>query len=230
MGPRTERAVQRRPHMFAVLSSMAPGVVYYNQVRIPPLPSGDWLRLRDGLSLLEEQTDATTRSGDLASVGGTVWPAAASLCAWLREHAADVAGASVLELGSGTGACGLYAAALGARRVVLTDGREGLRPLQEDNIRRNAPLMRAGTLVTSETLSSFWEWSVLVQDSIGCLAGSWGAVANSRRMAPPCVILQRRTPPRLLSRRWRRGGRIPGRRVARLDDPSGFMVLWCIKP
>ena len=152
MGPPSARC-SAGPIMFAVLSSMAPGVVYYNQVRIPPLPSGDWLRLRDGLSLLEEQTDATTRTGDLASVGGTVWPAAASLCAWLREHAVDVAGASVLELGSGTGACGLYAAALGATRVVLTDGREGLRPLQEDNIRRNAPLMRAGTLVTSETLA-----------------------------------------------------------------------------
>ena len=125
------------------LSTSVAGVVYFNQVNIPPLPSGDWLRLRDGPSLLEELHDTTqelhdtTRTGDLASVGGTVWPAAATLCTWMRAHAEDVKGASVLELGSGTGACGLYAAALGASRVVLTDGREGLKALQDDNFRRN---------------------------------------------------------------------------------------------
>ena len=133
-------------HMFACamfLSTSVAGVVYFNQVNIPPLPSGDWLRLRDGPSLLEELHDTTqelhdtTRTGDLASVGGTVWPAAATLCTWMRAHAEDVKGASVLELGSGTGACGLYAAALGASRVVLTDGREGLKALQDDNFRRN---------------------------------------------------------------------------------------------
>ena len=125
--------------MFACVflsSTSVAGVVYFNQVNIPPLPSGDWLRLRDGPSLLEELHD-TTRTGDLASVGGTVWPAAATLCTWMRAHAEDVKGASVLELGSGTGACGLYAAALGASRVVLTDGREGLKALQDDNFRRN---------------------------------------------------------------------------------------------
>jgi hypothetical protein len=105
------------------------------------------------------------------------WPRLSQLGFHVGKHADDVAGASVLELGSGTGACGLYAAALGASRVVLTDGREGLLPLQDDrgpntypealaltptstptpiplqddNIRRNAPLMRAGTRVTSET-------------------------------------------------------------------------------
>ena len=62
------------------------------------------------------------------------------------KHADDVAGASVLELGSGTGACGLYAAALGASRVVLTDGREGLRPLQDDRSPSPYPEARALTL------------------------------------------------------------------------------------
>ena len=76
--------------MFAAMSAAASAVVYFNQVNIPPLPSGDWLRLRDGPSLLEEQTDSTRTGGrpdvDLASVGGTVWPAAATLCTWLRAH------------------------------------------------------------------------------------------------------------------------------------------------
>lgn len=59
----------------------------------------------------------------------------------------------MLELGSGTGACGLYAASLGSARVLLTDGREGLLPLQQHNIDCNAPLLqRSGAQIDTMTL------------------------------------------------------------------------------
>ena len=50
------------------------------------------------------------------------------------------AGREVLEVGAGTGACGLYAAALGASRVVLTEGGDESPPLLSllaENARRN---------------------------------------------------------------------------------------------
>eukprot|EP00966_Prymnesium_polylepis_P111488 2578921-Prymnesium_polylepis.1 len=123
-------------------------------VGLPPLPSGERLRLREGLSVIEEQSggvlttiDDTAFEGaaaDLLSVGGTVWPCAAALCRWLLEDDV-VRDARVLELGSGTGCCGLFAASLGAARVVLTDGRAGLVDLAADNARRNEALRPAGT-------------------------------------------------------------------------------------
>ena len=69
------------------------------------------------------------------------------LCRWQRRHADELRGARVLELGCGTGAVGLYAAALGARRVVLTDGGpDALLELARANAAaaRDAALWRAG--------------------------------------------------------------------------------------
>ena len=72
--------------------------------------------------------------------GGKVWSSAAVLTRWLGANAPALGleGASVLELGSGTGAVGLAAAAMGATRVVLTDGgSESLLKLAKDNAARN---------------------------------------------------------------------------------------------
>ena len=85
---------------------------------LPPLPSGAHV------ALLSAPADGDQRTG------GRVWHCAPVLCRWMREAAAALSGAAVLELGSGTGACGLYAAGAFASRVVLTDGDERLRALQ----------------------------------------------------------------------------------------------------
>ena len=50
---------------------------------------------------------------------------------------ASLRGARVLELGCGTGACGLYAAPCGATEVLLTDGSETLQPLIDTNVASN---------------------------------------------------------------------------------------------
>ena len=72
--------------------------------------------------------------------GGKVWSSSAVLTRWIEANAnsLNLDGASVLELGSGTGAVGLAAAAMGAARVVLTDGgSESLLKLAKDNAARN---------------------------------------------------------------------------------------------
>ena len=76
-------------------------------------------------------------------LGGSVWDAALTLCLLLPHpvvagllHTGGWSSATVCELGSGTGVCGLTAAALGASCVVLSDLPAFL-PLLQLNIERN---------------------------------------------------------------------------------------------
>jgi len=127
-------------------------------IKLPALPSDERLSLLEGLDLvmMASEQDETPLGGlsvggsdggetdealaDYLSVGGSVWPCAEALCRWLLSNSEGVRGSSILELGSGTGACGLYAAGLGASRVTLTDGSEGLLALIDANRERNAHL------------------------------------------------------------------------------------------
>lgn len=94
--------------------------------QLPPLPSGELLRL------------GTLPADGENSTGGRVWHSAPILCEWLADHRQSaVVGHRVLDLGSGTGACGLYAAGLGAKSVVLSDGSESLLELLQCNARAN---------------------------------------------------------------------------------------------
>jgi len=79
---------------------------------MPMLPSGATLAI--GLS-----------SNPVALVGGSVWPMAAALCTHLLKHHRHIfaaPGRSTIEIGSGTGTVGLFAAGLGAR-CILSDQR-----------------------------------------------------------------------------------------------------------
>ena len=128
-------------------------------IELPPLPSGQTLKLvqeaEGGGSSAAEIADASgvwsaedahtwrriaeyveDELADTLSVGGRLWPSAAALCRWMRGEA-SLRGARVLELGCGTGACGLYAAHCGAAEVLLTDGSETLQPLIDANVASN---------------------------------------------------------------------------------------------
>ena len=72
--------------------------------------------------------------------GAVVWDAALVLAKYLETVRDTISGKSVAELGSGTGAVGLAAAALGAGRVVLTDQQETVRFL-EHNLNLNLELV-----------------------------------------------------------------------------------------
>jgi predicted nicotinamide N-methyase len=60
--------------------------------------------------------------GGEAETSGCLWPACPALAAWLQAHAAELAGASVLELGAGTGLASLtLACCADVKTVVATD-------------------------------------------------------------------------------------------------------------
>ena len=93
------------------------------------------LELPDGRRLVMH-----TLSHEIAGTGGVVWQSARALCRWQSSVAHTLRSARILELGSGTGICGLHAAALGASRVLLTDGVEALLDLARTNADRNRAL------------------------------------------------------------------------------------------
>ena len=56
-----------------------------------------------------------------ATFGGHTWHAAPVLSSYLQTHSSLIEGRDVIELGCGTGVCGIVACKLGARRVLVTD-------------------------------------------------------------------------------------------------------------
>ena len=93
-----------------------------------------WRRIRRYVDL-HDNNAAELHQNTACPIGSAIWPAAAVLCRWLLSVADDIRGSSILELGlcprihpmfttwheflactvgAGTGACGLYAAGVGA--------------------------------------------------------------------------------------------------------------------
>ena len=169
-------------------------------VELPPLPSGARLRLLEGLNVIEEDPEQEDIA-DFLSVGGTVWPCAAALCRWLSQHADDMKGVSVLELGSGTGAVGLFAAALGPSRVLLTDGSHGLLKLQASNLERTRQLIPSETGVMIEPL--LWGSQPLPHGPWHYVLGAdltymYDPDAHTALVATLAELLSSRSPPRVL--------------------------------
>lgn len=69
----------------------------------------------------------------LLGTGTFVWPAAAVMCKYLEKTSGSmIKGKRVIELGSGTGICGLLCSLLSASEVCLTDQGQILHLLQEN--------------------------------------------------------------------------------------------------
>eukprot|EP00966_Prymnesium_polylepis_P263508 6086929-Prymnesium_polylepis.1 len=108
-------------------------------VMLPTLPSGQSLQL------------SVPGYGRGYGTGGSVWPAAAALCGYLRREQPSLNGLAVCELGSGIGAVGVYAAALGAQAVCLSDMSDSLCQCASDNAATNARHFADGASVVSRT-------------------------------------------------------------------------------
>ena len=72
---------------------------------LPRLPSGASLEL------------TVPGYGRGFGTGGALWPAASVLCGYLTQQ--ELSGLAVVEIGCGTGAVGIYAAALGAGGTII---------------------------------------------------------------------------------------------------------------
>lgn len=111
-------------------------------------------------------------------LGGKLWPSAGTLCRWQRSMADDIAGSHVLELGCGAGAVGIYAAALGASCVLLTDGGSPeLLSLAAQNVECNSHLWGHQTNVRVQRLR--WGEMRDVQPAWAMPPGSRGWILGS---------------------------------------------------
>ena len=72
--------------------------------------------------------------------GGLLWPSAVGLTRYLSRTDA-CRGRACIELGTGTGAVGLFAAASGAASAILTDGKESVLKLARRNGQANKHLL-----------------------------------------------------------------------------------------
>ena len=133
--------------------------------------------------------------------GGAVWPAAGALCRWLRKERREVAGTAVLELGSGTGAVGLFAVGCGAQSLVLTDLDASLCSLAADNVRANR-----GSVVPVDTAVATrrYRWGSPVEALGGpfdlCLGSdiTYEPGSHAALMKTLGLLLEAPAPPRVL--------------------------------
>eukprot|EP00891_Asterochloris_glomerata_P003696 jgi/Astpho2/3696/Aster-04885 len=87
----------------------------------------------------------TIREGALQDgLGARVWAIAHTMCRHLVDNPALVRGRRVLELGSGTGLCGIVAAKLGAAEVLMTDNEPKVLAILNDCAASNFEQAAAG--------------------------------------------------------------------------------------
>ena len=192
-----ERARRTHATMFRHEGGEPEQDVYgFEEVELPPLPSGVHLTLEEGKQSELDTADYSWASdeeearmwrkietyvtrheadfdvGDYGT-GGEIWPAAAYMCEWLRNHSAEIKGTRVLELGCGTGACGIFAAALGASSVQLTDGgSDKLLALANANVALNQQHFGTGVQIAIRRL----DWNAT---DAACLAAPFDVLLAS---------------------------------------------------
>ncbi len=105
----------------------------------------------DGSRIQVEVTEGSPSMG----VGRSVWESGLRLVDFLDfNYREEMAGAKVLELGTGTGVVGISAACMGAH-AVLTDREPRLFELIESNVKKNAHTMKKGG---GTAVSTILEW------------------------------------------------------------------------
>ena len=84
------------------------------------------VRFEHGDVVVECEQHGSNSAEFVFGTSSVIWPIAMVLGRHLCRNPALMRGKRCVELGSGTGMCGLVAAAVGAARVLLTDTAEAL--------------------------------------------------------------------------------------------------------
>lgn len=106
-----------------------------------------------------------------------LWNGSRVISEWLEDRPAEVRGRTVLELGAGAGLPSIVAAALGARRVVVTDYPDpDIVETMERNVEENAGLLSGGIgAADAATAASSSSPPPPRQDAIVARGFVWGA-------------------------------------------------------
>ena len=164
------------PHAHALMNQLHRGVAFAGPRRCSSLLSTLCLSLAGSTELLvPAMAAAPARSLQINhgqrgkdGTGAMVWHAALILAEWLGDNADQISGTSVLELGAGTGACSIFAAGLGASRVMATDGEEGLRKLAADNFELNRKFYPCAEVGSTQYL-----WGDVLPECISGVSWDW---------------------------------------------------------
>lgn len=100
-------------------------------------------------------------------IGGRLWQCARYLCTRFAQEPllSRIRNGKVIDLGAGTGVCGLAAAALGARHVVLTD-RADVTPLLAQNIAHFVAQRLPGATPAEDIHACELDWGELCEKPI----------------------------------------------------------------
>mmetsp|Transcript_38 Transcript_38/g.122 ORF Transcript_38/g.122 Transcript_38/m.122 type:complete len:267 (+) Transcript_38:338-1138(+) len=101
------------------------------------------------------------------STGAAVWRAGEFLASTLAANPSLVRGKRVIELGCGTGLCGLVAARLGASYVLLTDGSDSVAQRAKRNIELNRDSDGRGLALGENMISARkLMWGALLEEEL----------------------------------------------------------------
>jgi predicted nicotinamide N-methyase len=89
------------------------------------------------------------------ATGLALWQGTERLSHYLVQHANLVQAKSVLEVGAGTGLCGIVAHLLGASRVLVTDGDSTVLPNLRRNVEPYSNAIKCRQLIWGRRLSEF---------------------------------------------------------------------------
>lgn len=118
-------------------------------------------------------------------IGGRIWRGAVMLAVFLKSQFfskyGEINGKTVIELGAGSGVCGLVASTMGAQKIYLTDRDDGCVELMKKNYEHNAKQLR---LSRTEVVKLDW----MSQEDCAKLKDSFDVILGADILYSPSMV------------------------------------------